>query len=540
MTTDIKNLQILKAMYAAGDALIEAGTVEINAAVNASDIVRKNYSGMLWNDVLPTSGKHDGFFVEISRARMDIVRDKIASRKCNDICEMVNFHFVVDNFRCTVPAGMLFQMIRKFEQICGIGSLSAHVFAPKEETRQGVIIFRVELTSDIRALASFCGTDDTRPVLTGICFDTSFGVAVATDAYRLQVCPADMEAMDKDARFVVPASIVRKAKKGDILTVDSERKIYINGNYINRLIDREYPNWPSCFTYHGVNMCNMWSMGKDWNKVTKMVKSVSKGANESTHIVSIYFNGKKVAAYAEDIDFESSRADSATLSVDDNNKAMYISAQYDFLLMFKNVESVYLSETYNPIYFGMKNGTVGLCMPIVSENIPEDWKVENIEHGNIISSALETLNILGLGHGVVSTVSTNDDTVTTVDALVDIEMYAGDWNTCIPASIEEHTDANNTDDTDKIYLPVVSCVSVPAVIAPAKEKTAEDHTDTVQPVIISLPVATVQPVEEFNAECVGLVDDDTGTQYMAANNDQEHTDHLLRCIWTAARPPNNY
>lgn len=535
MTTDIKDLQILKAMYAAGDMLIEAGTVEIDATVKASDITKKNYAGMLWNDILPTSGQHDGFFVEISRSKIGRVCDEIKGIENKDICEMVRFHFVVDNFRCTVPAGMLFQMIRKFEQICGISSSTAHIFAPKKETRQGIIILRVELTSAIRALASFCGTDEIRPILTGVCFDTSFGVAVATDAHRLQVCPADMETMDKDARFVVPAFIVRKAKKGDILTVDSERKIYINGNYVDRLLDGEYPNWRSCFTYHGVNMRNMWSMGKDWSKVSKMIKSVSKGANECTHIVSIYFNGNKVAAYAEDVDFDSSRADSVTLPVDDNRKAMYISAQYDSLLMFKNVESVYLSETYNPIYFGMKNGIVGLCMPIMSENIPEDWKVENIEQGNNISSALEILNILGLGHGIVSTVSTNDDTVTSVDALADVEMYVGDWNTCTPASVEEHTD--DTNDTDKIYLPVVSPVSVPAVIAPAKEEKAEEHTDTMQPVIISLPVATVQPVEALDAECVELVDDDTNdtdTDTNTTANDQEHTDHLLRRIFALA------
>ena len=541
MTTDIKNLQILKAMYAAGDAIIEANYVLLKEPLTAAQINKEIGKDKLVTDGLSTydqsnwlkAGNYEGFSLTD---------------------EGLTVNITVGSFSCTMYYGSLFGMIAKFEKLCGVSASKAKKFANKQESKR--MVYAVKVTKELKTLPACASKDkELRPVMTCIHFDLVNNVAVASDGHILRVAPVIAEMADdvndtcKKDGYNVPASIVKGAKVDDVLSIDENNVIYLNGNALAEdLVEYKFPAWLSVFRRAAhTNIANVDKVSKDLKKAATTIKKFCAGRSDGTRPFCLSFDGLKWSLIGLDEDEQTTQTKDVTLAdVKDNNYMSRMSGSMGldmnmFLLLVADVKYIYLpSNASGLITAKSSTGVITLVTPFLLEHI--DTTFYNA------GKDTETDFFTNFGFNRIAPVTdgsllNNASNVASFAAVTDNIAFAD--NT--PASVEEHTndtDTNDTDtnDTEKIYLPVVSAVSVPAVIAPAKEQKAEEHTDTMQPVIISLPVATVQPVddldvqpvEDLDAECVELVDDDTDTQYKAANNDQEHTDHLLRRIFAIA------
>lgn len=530
MTTDIKNLQILKAMYAAADAIIEANYVLLKEPLTAAQIVKEIGNDKLVTDGLSTydqsnwlkAGSYEGFTLTD---------------------EGLTVNITVGSFSCTMYYGSLFGMIAKFEKLCGVSASKAKKFANKQDSKQ--MVYAVKVTKELKTLPVCAGKDKVlRPVLTCIHFDLVNNVAVATDGRIMRVAPVISELAEdisdlqiKDG-YNVPANVVKGAKVGDVLSIDENNVIYLNGNALaeDLLIDWKFPNWLSVFRIAThTNIANVAKVSKDIKKAATTAKKFCAGRSDGTRPFCLSFDGLKWSLIGLDEDEQTTQTKDVTLAdVKDNNYMSRMSGSMgldinNFLLLVADVKYIYLpSNASGYITAKSSTGVITMVSPFLLEH--RDTTFYNA------GKDTETDFFTDFGFTRIEPVTdgsllNNASNVASFAAVTDNIAFADN----APASVEEHTDTNDTNDTDKIYLPVVSAVSVPAVIAPAKEEKAEEHTDTMQPVIISLPVATVQPVEALDAECVELVDDDTNdTDTDTTANDQEHTDHLLRRIFAIA------
>lgn len=113
----------------------------------------------------------------------------------------------------------------------------------------------------IERAAAFASSDDTRPVLTGVCFDYGRGRVVATDSYRLGVLdPGEAEfrraredrseagTINVSARgLVMAAKAMRKAPGGvTVSTSDNGRRAIVrfaDDTWTTRIIEGQFPNW---------------------------------------------------------------------------------------------------------------------------------------------------------------------------------------------------------------------------------------------------------------------------------------------------------
>lgn len=530
MTTDIKNLQILKAMYAAADAIIEAGYYLLKEPLTAAQIDKEMGKDKLVTDGLSKydqsnwlkAGSYEGFTLTD---------------------EGLTINITVGSFSCSMVYASIFRMIAKFEKLCGVSASKAKKFANKQEQKQ--MVYAVKVTKELKTLPAYASKNATmHPAMAGIYFDLVNNVAVASDGRIMRVAPVISELAEdisdlqiKDG-YNVPANVVKSAKVGDVLSIDENKVIYINGNAIlEDLIEYKFPDWLSVFRVAShTNIANVAKVSKDIKKAATTIKTFCAKFDNGVRPCCLSFEGLKWSLIGLDYDGQPTQTKAVTLAdTKDNNYMSRMSGcvGYDmnyFLLFVADAKRIYLPSSASGYAVAMSSkGLVTLITPMLLEKRDTTFYNAGKDTGTDFFTDFGFTRIEPVTDG---SLLNNASNVASFAAVTDNIAFAD--NT--PASVEEHTnDTNDTNDTDKIYLPVVSMVSVPAVIVPAKEEKAEEHTDTMQPVIISLPVATVQPVEAFNAECVELVDDDTNdTDTDTTASDQEHTDHLVRRIFALA------
>ena len=528
MTTDIKDLQILKAMYAAGDAIIEAKYYLLQEPLTAAQIDKEIGKDKLVTEGLANDGSYEGFSLSD---------------------EGLTVNITVDSFSCSMCYASLFGMIAKFEKLCGVPASKAKKFANKQEQER--MVYAVKVTKELKTLPACASKDKKlRPVMTCVHFDLVNNVAVASDGHILRVAPVIAEMADNvtDTRindgYNVPASIVKGAKVDDVLSIDANNVIYLNGNALAEdLVEYKFPAWLSVSRIAAhTNIANVDKVSKDFKKAATTIKKFCAVRSRGTRLFCLSFEGLKWSLISLNDDGQPTQTKVVTLAdTKDNNYMSCMSGSMGldinmFLLLVADVKYIYLpSNASGYITAKSSTGVITLVSPSLLEHRDTPFysagkdtetdfftdfgftRIESVTDGSLLINAANVASFAAVTDNI---------------AFADNDTDTNDTDT-------NDTNTNDANDTEKISLPVLSCVSVPAVIAPAKEQkaeeqTAEDHTDTMQPVIISLPVANVQPVEDLDAECVELVDDDTDTDTDTTASDQEHTDHLLRRIFALA------
>lgn len=103
-------------------------------------------------------------------------------------------HIEIDRFKCTFKRENIFDMIHRFEKLCGIGAKNKTRFTRIEESGKKVASFMIHITKKHQELKKFVSTDVLRPSLCSVYLDADLGVLVATNGRILKEMPINIQA----------------------------------------------------------------------------------------------------------------------------------------------------------------------------------------------------------------------------------------------------------------------------------------------------------------------------------------------------------
>jgi DNA polymerase III subunit beta len=161
-----------------------------------------------------------------------------ALKAVEDVVISVNTDSVQVNSRCVLNASVIDDF-------------------PVIETVEGVTATVKNLKQVLTQVLPAVSEDESRYILTGVCFDLNKGNLIGTDGFRLH--KADVEKKDL-ARFVVPkrAAVLLSKYEADTVTVSEKRlsSHLAGGTFTTRLIEGDFPDtsaiWPDVSVYHTV------------------------------------------------------------------------------------------------------------------------------------------------------------------------------------------------------------------------------------------------------------------------------------------------
>lgn len=189
------------------------------------------------------------------------------------------------------------------------------------------------------------GTDDLRPVMTGVLFQlsTTSVTFVATDAHKLVKYQRTDITSSENADFIMPKKPLNVLKT-IFLNLKEEEEVVIDYNVSNatfsfkncvlncRLIDGKYPNYEGVIPKE-----NSKKMIIDRVKFINSVSCVSIFSNKQTHQVRLKISGNELHLSADDKDY-SNKADER-LSCDYEGDDIYIGFNSRFLIeMLKSLK----------------------------------------------------------------------------------------------------------------------------------------------------------------------------------------------------------
>jgi DNA polymerase-3 subunit beta len=190
------------------------------------------------------------------------------------------------------------------------------------------------------------GTDDLRPVMTGVLFQlsTTSLTFVATDAHKLVKYQRTDITSSEDADFIMPKKPLNVLKT-IFSTLKEDEEVEINYNISNatfsfkncvlncRLIDGKYPNYEGVIPKE-----NSKKLIVDRSRLINSVSCVSIFSNKQTHQVRLKIAGNELNLSADDKDY-SNKADER-LTCDYEGDDIMIGFNSKFLLeMLKNLKS---------------------------------------------------------------------------------------------------------------------------------------------------------------------------------------------------------
>lgn len=100
----------------------------------------------------------------------------------------------IDRFKCSFKREHIFDMIHRFEKLCGIGSKNKTRFTRIEESGKKIASFKIQVTKKHQELKKYVSTDQLRPSLCSVYLDANLGVLVATNGHILKEMPIDIQA----------------------------------------------------------------------------------------------------------------------------------------------------------------------------------------------------------------------------------------------------------------------------------------------------------------------------------------------------------
>lgn len=184
---------------------------------------------------------------------------------------------------------------------------SPEVEAPKNFTIDGSI-----LSSAISKSIFAAGTDDLRPVMSGLFFEIHEEAVhfVATDAHRLVRYSREDVKTASAGSFIVPKKPLNLIKASAPLAENEVEVTYSEKNarfdmgnvvVISRLIDGKYPNYEAVIPKDNPNRLTV-----NREQLLQSIRRVSLFANKTTQQVRLRIAGSELHISAEDLDFANS------------------------------------------------------------------------------------------------------------------------------------------------------------------------------------------------------------------------------------------
>jgi DNA polymerase-3 subunit beta len=214
---------------------------------------------------------------------------------------------------------------------------------PEVENTTSIIVKGEIISSAINKTLFATGTDDLRPVMSGVfCqFTPEDIVFVATDAHKLvRYRRTDSQATGSSA-FILPKkalNLLRTALKGDeevkLEYNDSNAIFTFNNIILNcRLIDGKYPNYEAVIPKENPNVLTV-----DRLSLLNSLKRVSVFANKTTHQVKLKITGSELAISSEDLDFNNASNERLTCSYDGEDMEIAFNSRF-LLEMLNNLDN---------------------------------------------------------------------------------------------------------------------------------------------------------------------------------------------------------
>lgn len=215
------------------------------------------------------------------------------------------------------------------------------------------------------------GTDDLRPVMSGVLFEfgNDLTTFVATDAHKLVRYKRKDVKSDEAVSFIMPRKPLNQLK--NLLTKETSNVI-IEYNQVNskfefdniiiicRLIDGKYPNYEAVIPNDNPNKLII-----DRHLFLNSIRRISNFSSQATHQIRLKITGLELVLTAEDPDF--ANAGKERLSCNYTGEDIEIGFNSKFLIdILSNLDNDEVSfELSTPM-------RAGLILPVNNENKDED------------------------------------------------------------------------------------------------------------------------------------------------------------------------
>ena len=281
----------------------------------------------------------------------------------------------VDSFKCSIQKSRIFEYIRIFERLAGVGDKKAKTFVHTEDTGDVLGCCKFELTKDFADLAKFVSKDELRPSLMNVALNVDLSCLIASDGRVLKAYPVRIIETSGDmSDFQIQGAMFSKLCKrlGARKTYIVECTNYGSSGCIENCVfscgglsittgySGRYPNVKGVI--RDVREAGRMILCPDaWKDATKFFKS-SKGQT-----VKITANvGDDFAALSNE---DGSECVIKTLQ----NPAQNVESTHkaDSLRLFGNVCEIFFNGQNCPLTFISGDASMGLVMPCCSDQYYE-------------------------------------------------------------------------------------------------------------------------------------------------------------------------
>lgn len=120
----------------------------------------------------------------------------------------------VDSFKCTIPKSRIFEYIRIFERLAGVGDKKAKTFVHTEDTGDVLGSCKFELSKDFADLVHFIAKDELRQIMLNVALNVDMSCLVASDGKALKAYPVHIiETSGNISDFQIKGAIFSKLCK---------------------------------------------------------------------------------------------------------------------------------------------------------------------------------------------------------------------------------------------------------------------------------------------------------------------------------------
>lgn len=281
----------------------------------------------------------------------------------------------VDSFSCSIPKSRIFEYIRIFERLAGVGDKKAKTFVHTEDTGDVLGSCKFELTKDFADLAKFVSKDELRPSLMNVALNVDLSCLIASDGRVLKAYPVRIiEASGDMSDFQIQGTMFSKLCKrlGARETYIAECTNYGGSGCIENCVfscgglsittgySGRYPNVKGVI--RDVREAGRMILCPDaWKDATKFFKS-SKGQTV-----------KITANVGEDFAVLSNEDGSECVIKTLQNPAQNVESTHkaDSLRLFGNVCEIFFNGQNCPLTFISGDASMGLVMPCCSDQYYE-------------------------------------------------------------------------------------------------------------------------------------------------------------------------
>lgn len=281
----------------------------------------------------------------------------------------------VDSFSCSIPKSRIFEYIRIFERLAGVGDKKAKTFVHTEDTGDVLGSSKFELTKDFADLAKFVSKDELRPSLMNVALNVDLSCLVASDGKVLKAYPVRIIETSGDKNdFQIQGAMFSKLCKrlGARETYIAECTNYGGSGCIENCVfscgglsitmgySGRYPNVKGVI--RDVREAGRMILCPDaWKDATKFFKS-SKGQTV-----------KITANVGEDFAVLSNEDGSECVIKTLQNPAQNVESTHkaDSLRLFGNVCEIFFNGQNCPLTFISGDASMGLVMPCCSDQYYE-------------------------------------------------------------------------------------------------------------------------------------------------------------------------